>query len=259
MRLWSSLLLVALCHGGTPAFAADAPYYGPMKSWGIGGLGSEGYRERTEPDGSWRVEAATRGRDATEMALYRAAERAHDEGYAYVEMLGGHASQAPGRARATLYARPSRTPTPPATCWRKNKPKSCYTADVADVLRRLSGPDGSRPGVSRPSETDEYGRQVSYGGIDFGFGVGAVSRMPPASPPRSPAPSVSPAPQARPASPWGPVARPAPATHHPTASGALALRTPGTRDQETAERFAQALSQVRPVNRDPRQGWTIGD
>ena len=47
----------------------------------------------------------------------------------------------------------------------------CYTADVAKVLKDLSGPSGDEPGISVARGRDQSGREITY----LGFGIGAIS------------------------------------------------------------------------------------
>jgi hypothetical protein len=178
-RFWSCLVLLAVTQ---PAWAGadDAPYYGPMKRWH--GIGYKiGYEDRTEKDGSWRIDAAIHGRsDAIDMALYRAAERAHDLGYRYLFLLGGKGSKTPGIDMATVYARPSHEAVPPIGC-RSKKVTSCYTADVMEVMRILGGPDGTQPGIPILASRDEFGRDVFLSG----YGTGGVASLVPGGKARS--------------------------------------------------------------------------
>lgn len=180
-RKLAGLLLIAALHS-VPA-TAGAPYYGPMKAWQ--GIGYKfGVKHEVEADGSWRVEAATRSGEAIDMALYHAAELARERGFAYVELLGGRGSRSPGYNNAKLYARPSHSPAPPATCPEKRR-NPCYTADVAELLRILGGPGGTQPGVAIADHTDRYGRSV----VISGYGIAAASltprpAVPVAAPPR---------------------------------------------------------------------------
>jgi hypothetical protein len=170
MGWWCWLLIAA----SVPAHAAapDAPYYGPMKAWA--GIGTKfGYKEALDKDGTWRVTATTRRGDAIDIAMYRAAEIARDQGFAYVELLGGNESRSPGQSSATLYIRPTAKPEAPTAC-RSKRVGTCYTVDVAALLNRLGGPDGTQPGVAIADHVDEHGRSVIYSG----FGIGAASSAP---------------------------------------------------------------------------------
>ena len=151
-----------------------------MKRWH--GVGYKfGYEDRIEKDGSWRVDAAVHGHgDAIDMALYRVAERARSEGYRYVFLLGGNGSRSPGIDAATVYARPSHEGVPPLGC-RSKKITSCYTADVAEVLRILDGPGGTRPGVPIADHRDELGREVFLSG----YGTGGIATLVPGGVARS--------------------------------------------------------------------------
>lgn len=263
-HFWPCLMLLAIAQ---PAWAGDrdAPYYGPMKRWH--GIGYKfGYEDRTEKDGSWRIDAAIHGRgDAIDMALYRAAERARDEGYRYVFFLGGRGSKSPGIDAATVYARPSHEATPPSGC-RFRKAASCYTADVAEVLRILGGPGGTQPGVPVADHRDEFGREVFLSG----FGTGGVASLVPGGVARSyvttivenrskaGAGTIAPAmPMAAPV--FVAPARPTVAVASPTSiEGAVA---PSNSIERAAKRrFENALKANQPVRgRDPKQGWTISD
>lgn len=214
------------------AYPADAPYYGPMKKidgwWGLGM--KVGYDVRLQKDGSWRVDAVMRRGDALSVAMYRAAEMAREGGHGYVQFLGGSASRGGGTEAATVIARPSDVSAPPAECATRRR-DACYTADAAEVMRILGGPDGSQPGVAIVDHVDRFGRSVFLSG----FGIGKVD---PGSARNAAAPSVSPAPP------------PQPAMRLP-----VSARLPDAQD-----RFEQALKEQQSVRgRDPRQGWTISD
>ena len=220
MRPWRCLLLFIAMY---PAYAgaSEPPYYGPMKAWH--GIGYKfGYKQDLEKDGTWRVVATTQRGDAVDMAMYRAAELAREEGFAYVELLGGSASRNFAMSSATVYARPSHSPSPPAACRSKQR-GTCYTADVAEVLRKLGGPGGTQPGVAVVDHLDGYGRAVSYSG----FGVGAASA--------------------------------APAKHVPPVPATVNSRGPaGAQAPDSASEFDRALKAAQPVRgREPNQGWTV--
>ena len=98
-----SLALVLIA--GTAA-AQEAPYYGPMKAWH--GIGYRyGYSDRITKDGSWRIVVTSRSGEPVDMAMYRAAERARDEGYPYVQFLGGSTVRSAAYREADIRARPS--------------------------------------------------------------------------------------------------------------------------------------------------------
>lgn len=164
MRIIVTLTLSAII--AAPVAAGQQPrYYGPKK-----GMFGEGYKHSVEKDGSWRIVTEYHDRDALpaiDVALYRAAELARQEGHAFVEILGGYGSSGPGASNGFVYARPSDSPAAPTNC----RGKPCYTADVAQVLRALSGPSGYERGVAAPSSVDRFGRQVTVSG----FGIGAVA------------------------------------------------------------------------------------
>ncbi|UVO52065.1 hypothetical protein M0208_16670 [Sphingomonas sp. SUN019] len=263
-RFWPGLMLLAIAQ---PAWAgdSDAPYYGPMKRWH--GIGYKfGYQDRTEKDGSWRIDAAIHGRgDAINMALYRAAERARAEGYRYIFFLGGEGSKSPGMDAATVYARPSHEGVPPLGC-RSKKITSCYTADVAEVLRILGGPGGTQPGVPIVDHRDQFGREVFLSG----YGTGGVATLLPGGMVRShvativenrsnsnPAanPRVAPIPALMTAAPERVTA--GAATPIPV-NAAVAPR--GTAVPIANSRLEQALKANQPVRgREPNLGWTISD
>lgn len=268
-RFLSCLVLLAIAQ---PAWASgdDAPYYGPMKRWH--GIGVQtGYRDRTEKDGSWRIDAAIHGRtDAIDMALYRAAERAHELGYRYLFLLGGNGSKSPGQDMATVYARPSHEAVPPTGC-RSKKLTTCYTADVLEILRILGGPDGSQPGVPILAGRDEFGREV----FSSGYGTGGVSSLLPGGIVRSQVTTIVDGrlrirggrpPEVRPG--FVPVAVPtvpARVTTGAVAPPAFRYARPGVQQSPSPEvqineRFERALKAVQPVHgRDPNLGWTISD
>lgn len=239
MRYWFCLLLpAALFSAATPiaAHAADAPYYGPMKRWGPIGY-KFGYKDSVEKDGSWRVSVTTRRGEAIDLAMYRAAEMARDQGYPYVELLGGWERRTPGLGTADLYARPSRSPADPATCQSKRR-RSCYTADVGELLRILGGPDGTQPGVPIADHVDEYGRSV----IVSGFGIGAASATPSRSTPAAPTFALVPLPPRNMIPPRMTMPMRASAPARPTTD------------------FQTTLKAAQPIRgSQPKLGWTISD
>ncbi|CUS45099.1 hypothetical protein MGWOODY_Smn1881 [hydrothermal vent metagenome] len=141
-------------------------YYGPMS-------GGAGYKDSPTKDGYWKIEGATQGGNglAVDVAIYRAAEMAQAAGSRFVEIHDAYSSRNGLRdERATLFARPAAAALHPSLC-RSGKPGRCYTADVALVMRKLSGASGYEPGVAAPTYTDKYGRTVT----ESGFGVGSIS------------------------------------------------------------------------------------
>ena len=272
------LLCLVLAGTAGPAFAwGKAPYYGPMKRSGLGfGLG---YRDRIDKDGSWRIDATTRGEgDAIDLALYRAAERAREAGYRYVFLLGGRWSKTPGIDVATLYARPSHEAVPPIGC-KSRKATACYTADVAEVRRILGVPDGAQPGVAILDHHDEFGRAVYLSG----YGTGGVATLMPGLKIRSGVTTIvdgrtyirtmGGAAAARPAA-ISPAQAPAPApafaslpartvpapvlSYAPVAP--VAVQPAGVPRLDTIERFERARATVQPVRGgNAKQGWTISD
>jgi hypothetical protein len=162
-------MILSAILAGTMAFSpasARSLYYGPKN-----GPFGEGYKHRVDKDGSLRIVTEYHARsvdEALDVALYRAAELARQARKPFVQVVGGSAYASNGVAVATVYVRPSDTPDAPDKC---RHAKQCYTADVAAVMRALSGPAGNQPGVARPTGIDGYGRSV----IVSGFGTGAVA------------------------------------------------------------------------------------
>ena len=158
--------LVAAVTAISPAAARNyVPVYGPKH-----GIMGEGYKHTVGRDGTWRIVTEYHMRDpliAIDVALYRAAELAREQGKPYVQVLEGYGTAGYGVASAFVYAIGSDSAAAPTSC----RVKRCYTADVAKVLEALSGPDGRTPGVPKPSYVDPYGRQVT---VD-GFGIGAIA------------------------------------------------------------------------------------
>jgi hypothetical protein len=260
-RFCLCLLLLAT---GQPAWADNhAPYYGPMKRWH--GIGYKfGYEDRIEKDGSWRIETTIHGGgEAIDMALYRAAERARDEGYRYVFFLGGRGWKSHGIETATLYARPSHEATPPTGC-RSKKVTTCYTADVAEVLRILGGPGGTQPGVAIVDHRDEFGREVFLSG----YGTGGVATVVPGGHVRSHVTTIVENPSKPDRVAISPVVRTSPPVNVTTTWGASVPTPTFTRYSVrqdsatlTAEaRFERALKANQPLRgRDPISGVTVSD
>lgn len=157
---------IAIFLAASPAFARDyVPAYGPKQ-----GIMGEGYKHSTEKDGTWRIVTEYHTRDpiiALNVALYRAAELAREQGKRYVQVLNGYGMSSHAVANGFVYAVGSDSPAAPTRC----KAKRCYTADAAQVLDILSGPDGRTPGVPKPTYIDEKGRQVTIAG----YGIGAIA------------------------------------------------------------------------------------
>ncbi|WP_241656388.1 hypothetical protein [Sphingomonas oligophenolica] len=235
-----------------------------MKRWH--GIGYKfGYDERTEKDGSWRIDAAVHGRGhAIDIAMYRAAERARNEGYSYVVFLGGRGSKSPGIDAATVYARPSHEAAAPAGC-RSNKVSSCYTADVAEVLRRFGGPGGSQPGVAVADHRDQFGRQVFLSG----YGTGGVATLVPGGLPRSRVATIvegRSSASAGAATPIAPIQVPVSLAlsrqivSMRTSSPIEVAQARGGATVSASDRFEQALKANQPIHgRNSKQGWTISD
>jgi len=164
--MYRVVAILAILATATPAAARDyIPTYAPKH-----GLMGEGFKHSVEKDGTWRIVTEYHTRDpliALDVALYRAAELAREQGKRYVQVLNGYAMGGYGSSNGFVYAVGSDSPAAPASC----KAKRCYTADVAKVLEALSGPDGRTPGVAKPSYVDGFGRAVT---ID-GFGIGAIA------------------------------------------------------------------------------------
>lgn len=158
--------LLALATAISPAVARNyVPVYGRKH-----GIMGEGYKHTVGRDGTWRIVTEYHTRDplvAMDVALYRAAELAREQGKPYVQVLEGYGTSGYGVASGFVYAVGSDSPAAPTTC----RVKRCYTADVAKVLEALSGPDGRTPGVATPTYVDRWGRQVT---VD-GFGIGAIA------------------------------------------------------------------------------------
>ncbi|WP_265268216.1 hypothetical protein [Sphingomonas lycopersici] len=266
MRAW--FCLIPLLAAAPPAWANDveAPYYGPMKRWH--GIGTKfGYADRVEKDGSWRIQVSIhRHGDPVDMAMYRAAERARDEGFRYIFFLGVNKSRIPGDRSATLYARPSHDAVAPTGC-RSKKATTCYTADVAAVLRMLGGPGGTQPGVAVADHRDAFGREVFLG---YGVGMvaspgqnaivqervrdGAVVITRPSAGPRTNS-SALPA-----AAPIAPLPMPPPAASVIAAQARSANGSHRVPGKSAAEEYDELLKASQPLRGgDPKLGWKISD
>jgi hypothetical protein len=220
-----------------PASAAsDAPYYGPQKGFWQNGVG---YKDKVEKDGARRVDATARGDHALDIAMYRAAEIARDEGFAYVEFLGGSGRSMYGNYSATLYFNPVHSPAPPKGC-RSNRRGTCYTAVAGEVLRILGGRDGTQPGVPVVDHLDEHGRQVSISG--FGIAAASAARLATTTPAARSAPRIAPQPS--------PFASSAPPSARP-------LPVAVTDSHVHHEQLLKAEQGVR--GRDPNGRWSISD
>lgn len=276
------LVLLAVIATTAPVAAETAPpYYGPGKHWlGIGY--KFGYTDKVEKDGSWRIEARVRHGEAVNVAMYRAAEKAREGGFRYIQFLrvseqyisygyGFRRSASLGMpiGFATVWARPAAAPGAPSDCQPLLKGEKtvvgCYTADAAEVTRVLGGPSGKEPGMALIDHVDDHGRTV----LRSGFGTGMVdsqghvagympvgraeanSRFPTLGSMVARVVGASPVGSVKPA-PVTPVAVAVPAPALSAASGINAT--------ETQARFNAAMRAQQPVRgRDARQGWTISD
>lgn len=171
MRVATALFSLLILSGPAQAgFFDRSPrnYYGPMQ-------GGAGFKEEATPDGYWKIEFS--GDNiydpvfVIDAALYRGAELARAQGHRFVEYHDGYSRSSRTSASAVVFIKGTNDPVAPARC-RSGKPKRCYTADIAVVLKRLSGASGREPGVAAPSAVDQYGRTV----YESGFGTGAVAR-----------------------------------------------------------------------------------
>ncbi len=175
MRGMTRAALIAALAAGS-ASAREPGRYGP-----IGGLFSgSGFDHKVRADGSWVVDASSRAADgpgfALNMAMYRAAELAHEQGFAYVQFLSGSASERrlTHSESARVVVRPSHSPAAPTGC----KPGRCYTADVAHLMRLLGGPGGNQPGTAFPTRVDEYGRAVTITGFGLAQAASGSDAIP---------------------------------------------------------------------------------
>jgi hypothetical protein len=259
-RLLLSMLILAA--PGAALARDNAFYYGPMQRWH--GFGYKfGYEDRVERDGSWRIDTAIHGQgEAVDMAMYRAAERAREAGFRYIFFLGGKGWRSPGINAATIYARPSHDAVPPTSC-RSKKLSTCYTADVAEVLRVLGGPDGMQPGVAIVDHRDQFGREVTFSG----YGIGAVSASASASEQRRQTMIITDGTvQIRTTSvvPMSPPQRYAPAALPSRPAAPMMAAVPDVVGSSSGlssdERLQKALKEAQSVHGgDRKQGWTISD
>ena len=155
MRSLFLLLAVAvpLATASASFLRAEPQYYGPLLT-----LAGVGYKESIEKDGAWRIVTNSRRSDgegyALNMALYRAAELAHEGGFTRVQILGGYSTRMTGvgvlsgTEFAKIFARGSNSAGQPEGC-RSHKPNACYSASVAEILFIL-GPAVGRAGAVRP-------------------------------------------------------------------------------------------------------------
>ena len=169
------LFLLAALMAAQPAHAGlfDFPpknYYGPLQR-----LHGVGFTNDVSKDGYLKIRAQARAYDgdgfSLNAAMYRAAEMARVGGYRYVQFHDIYSRRSRGSESTSLFAMPTNVAEHPAKC-RSGRRERCYTADVLIVLRQLSGPTGTEPGIAVPSYVDGYGRMVTQ----TGFGLGAISR-----------------------------------------------------------------------------------
>ena len=111
--LWCLALLAvaAPVAARDPLIGPKAHYYGPLKTWhGVG------YKHEVQKDGTWRVLANSRINDgigfAFNVAMYRTAELAREQGFRYVQLISGYGTKTNfGQESATVIARPSASPS----------------------------------------------------------------------------------------------------------------------------------------------------
>jgi hypothetical protein len=229
MRAIWCLPLLLLATPATAGLIRAAHFYGPLDL-----LSGVGFKDKTDRHGNWRIVANSRRIDgsgfALNMAMYRAAELARQQGYRYVQFLDGWSTETrlSRDESATLFARPSHDPADPTTACLSKAKGSCYTADVAQLLVLLGGDGGTQPGVAVPTEVDARGRTVTV----TGFGLAHASAVRRAMP--LPAPAAR-APVRVAATPAGPAA---------------SLPLPPRRDAALAAQDSRG---------DAQQGWTISD
>lgn len=179
MRVTWVLPLLLLATPADAGLVRRAHYYGPLDV-----LSGVGFKDRTDEKGNWKIIANSRRIDgsgfALNVAMYRAAEMAKQQGYRYVRFLGGWASETrlTGFESATVFARPAHDPADPVEGCLSKKGRDCYTADVAHLMLLLGGEGGTQPGVAIPTGVDDRGRQVTT----TGFGLAHASAVRPAAP-----------------------------------------------------------------------------
>jgi hypothetical protein len=141
----SVLLGTVLFAFAGPAFANDIlgrPEYAPL-----GLTRTVGYHDHARKDGTWSIEANSSAHErsgyASEMALYRAAEVATQQGHPYFQLLRsegliGTGMMNRGSESVSLVVRFVDTDARPIDCLQRGRhPGECYTAAVAKVLARL--------------------------------------------------------------------------------------------------------------------------
>jgi len=139
------LITLAMIGSAGAACANDLfgrPEYGPS-----GITRAVGYHDHARTDGTWSIETRSssmqRSGYAMDMALYRAAEVATQQGHRFIQLLRSEATIGTGTLNrgaetVSLIVRFADMDAPPADCLQRGRhPGTCYTAEAAKILSRL--------------------------------------------------------------------------------------------------------------------------
>lgn len=133
---------IGMAHAACANDIFGRPEYGPS-----GMTRAVGYHDHTREDGTWAIETRSssmqRSGYAGDMALYRAAEVATQQGHRFFQLLRsegtiGTGMMNRGAETVSLIVRFADTDAPPADCLQRGRhPGTCYTAEASKILSRL--------------------------------------------------------------------------------------------------------------------------
>ena len=141
-RSLAALALIGMADAAAANDLLGRPEYAPS-----GITRAVGYHDHARSDGTWSVEAMSSARErsgyASDMALYRAAEVATQQGHPFFQILRSEGSVGTGALNrggenVSLIVRFADSDAAPADCMQRGRsPAPCYTAEAAKVVARL--------------------------------------------------------------------------------------------------------------------------
>jgi hypothetical protein len=139
MAMLAALFLIAAPTAATGGLVPAPRTYRPLDLFG------NGYKDKLQKDGTWRIVANSRPFDgpgfAKDMALYRAAELTTAAGHSHFQILEasgtiGTGMYVRGRETIKLIVRPTDSAAPPTEC-RAKQPRACVTLEAAETIARI--------------------------------------------------------------------------------------------------------------------------
>jgi hypothetical protein len=136
--------MAALCLLAAPTLAS-AGLIPPPRTYRPLDMFGNGYKDKLQEDGTWRIVANSRPYDgpgfASDMALYRAAQlttASHHSHFQILDATGtlGTGMYVRGRETIKVIVRPADSAAPPTDC-RAKQPRTCLTMEAAETIARI--------------------------------------------------------------------------------------------------------------------------